>query len=127
MAFKWVLLFGLFSFFLTFLREIVKDMEDIKGDKATGVRSLPIVIGKPKTKMILLINTFLIVISIGYFAFVLWQFDAVAAGYLSIFVAMPMLYFAYDLWHASEARHFHRSSNLLKLVMLFGILTLLLI
>ena len=127
MAFKWVLLFGVFSFLLTLLREIVKDMEDIKGDKATGVKSLPIVIGESKTKLILLINTFVIVLSVGYFAYVLWQFDTLAAIYLSIFVAMPMLYFAYELWRASEANHFHRSSNLLKLVMLFGILTLLLV
>ena len=127
MAFKWVLLFGVFSFFLTLLREIVKDMEDIKGDKATGVRSLPIVIGQPRTKLILLINTFLVVLSVSYFAYVLWQFDTIAAIYLSIFVTMPMLYFGYDLWTASEARHFHRSSNLLKLIMLFGMLTLLLV
>ena len=37
---------GLFAMFMTLAREIVKDMEDIEGDKQEGARTFPILYGK---------------------------------------------------------------------------------
>lgn len=39
---------GFFAFIMTTAREIVKDIEDIEGDKADGARTLPILIGEKK-------------------------------------------------------------------------------
>ena len=39
---------GFFAFVMTTAREIVKDIEDIEGDKADGARTLPILIGEKK-------------------------------------------------------------------------------
>lgn len=41
-------LLALCAFILNFSREIIKDIEDIKGDKAIHVKSLPMVIGEQK-------------------------------------------------------------------------------
>ena len=39
---------GFFALFMTTAREIIKDIEDIEGDKADGARTLPILIGAKK-------------------------------------------------------------------------------
>lgn len=39
---------GFFAFVMTTAREIVKDIEDMEGDKADGARTLPILIGEKK-------------------------------------------------------------------------------
>jgi 4-hydroxybenzoate polyprenyltransferase len=48
-----ILIYALFSFFMTLVREIIKDMEDLKGDNTYGCKTLPIVWGIRKTKIAL--------------------------------------------------------------------------
>ncbi|WP_297982518.1 UbiA family prenyltransferase [uncultured Methanobrevibacter sp.] len=43
---------GLFAVFMTLAREIVKDMEDIEGDKLEGARTFPILYGKKISSII---------------------------------------------------------------------------
>ena len=43
---------GLFAFFLNWSREIIKDIEDIDGDKVIKAKTLPIALGSKKTKWI---------------------------------------------------------------------------
>jgi len=126
-AFRLVSLFAIFGFFMTLVREIVKDMEDVKGDLAINVRSLPVVLGTGRTKAILTATTALLLLAVGYFAYLLIELEPYASAYLSIFVAVPLLYFIFDLWKAGDKKELHRSSSILKIIMLFGILTLLLI
>ena len=52
---------GFFAFVMTTAREIVKDIEDLKGDKSAGAKTLPILIGKKKPAII---ASFLIIIDI---------------------------------------------------------------
>ncbi|MEW6686634.1 MAG: 4-hydroxy-3-methylbut-2-enyl diphosphate reductase [Candidatus Edwardsbacteria bacterium] len=56
---------GLFSFILVFVRSVIFDIRDIQGDMIVGKETLPILIGKEKTKLLL---TFLISI-LGLFIF----------------------------------------------------------
>ena len=50
---------GFFAFVMTTAREIVKDIEDVEGDKKDGARTLPILIGK---KIPAIIATILIIV-----------------------------------------------------------------
>jgi 4-hydroxybenzoate polyprenyltransferase len=124
---KLVVVFALFGFFMTVIRELVKDLEDVKGDEKIGARSLPIVLGAKKTKGVVVVTTLLLSTAVAFFAFMLVGFDRLATVYLSLFVAAPLLYFIFYLWKAESQTQLHRSSALLKIVMLLGILTLLLI
>ena len=126
-VFRLIGVLALFGFFLTLIREFVKDIEDVKGDEKIGVRSLPIVIGIQKTKAVVLASTLLLSAAIAFFAIMLVTFDKIASYYLSIFVLAPLLYFMFYLWKAKSQNELHRSSGILKIVMLLGILTLLLI
>ena len=126
-VFKLIGVLALFGFFLTVIREFVKDMEDVQGDKKIGARSLAIVIGIQKTKGVVLVSTLLLSSAIAFFAVMLVSFDRIATVYLSIFVLAPLLYFMFYLWKAKSQNELHRSSGILKIVMVLGILTLLLI
>lgn len=126
-VFKLIGVLALFGFFLTIIREFVKDIEDVEGDKKIGARSLPIAIGVQKTKGVVLVSTLLLSSAIAFFAVMLVSFDRIATVYLSIFVLAPLLYFMFYLWKAKSHNELHRSSGILKIVMLLGILTLLLI
>ena len=43
--------YAIFCFLITFKREIIKDMEDIEGDRKIGSHTLPVVIGLRVTKL----------------------------------------------------------------------------
>ncbi len=45
-----VILYAMFAFGISLIREIIKDMEDVRGDASHGCRTLPIVWGIPRTK-----------------------------------------------------------------------------
>lgn len=53
LATRLTLAMALFAFLLTFIREILKDAEDMKGDAAENCRTLPLVLGWPRTRDIL--------------------------------------------------------------------------
>src|SRR5690606_19191379 len=47
---KLIFIYAVFAFFISLIREIVKDIEDMKGDAFHGCRTLPIVVGIRRTK-----------------------------------------------------------------------------
>src|ERR1035437_8894484 len=50
----WSLGFSFFAFLITFVREIVKDIEDFEGDNAYGRKSIPIILGITNAKIIVI-------------------------------------------------------------------------
>jgi 4-hydroxybenzoate polyprenyltransferase len=125
-AFTILLDYAKFAFVINLIREIVKDMEDIVGDKNNDIRTLPVVIGIPKTSKI----TFgLLLIPIIYLLYYcntyLMQNDLIYATiYIFLFVVAPLLYSAIKVFNASEKSQFHHISSVLKWVIFFGILSI---
>ena len=78
--FEGVLPIIFFAFFLMLIREIVKDVEDMKGDAIIGSKSLPILLGRKKTILFLFILTML------YFFITIFQ---------ATFVSNKFLYFVF--------------------------------
>ena len=116
----WVLGFTAFAFLATLTREIVKDMADIEGDRAFGCRTLPIVLGIQKTKVIVLILNILILLSIG----VVQQFylaDLYSLLYLLLVITPIMVVGLVILMRAQETRDFKLASTFGKLFVLAGI------
>ena len=119
--FYWMSGFALFAFLLTWIREIVKDLQDQAGDRELECHTLPIVLGETWTKIIL---TILIVGTgglIGYFAFKLQAMASypflVPSCLLVLLVCELFL-----LWTAKIPTDYRRAQMIVKLTMLFGIL-----
>ncbi len=118
------LIFSAFAFLTSFAREIIKDMEDYKGDVQTGCRTMPIEWGMITSKVF---TFFLIAITIGLLLFVelklLHYDDKVLLMYVAALLILPLLALIWLITRAGTSRHFKVASLLLKFIMLSGIIT----
>lgn len=113
--------YALFAFFMTLIREIIKDIEDLKGDNTFGCRTLPIVWGVRSTKafIYLLILVFaVVVILIHRFITPLPTF------FFLTFLVLPMGILVGWLIRADTRRDFRLLSQFCKLIMLAGLFSM---
>ena len=126
-AFDILMHYAIFAFIINLIREIVKDMEDMDGDYQSGINSLPIAIGVQKTKIIVGVLT---IISIGILAYYvnsnLFELDYVVY-YAMILIVGPLIYFGVKLLNATTKKEFHHLSLVLKIILFFGILSVVVI
>ncbi|GAB1858018.1 geranylgeranylglycerol-phosphate geranylgeranyltransferase [Flavobacteriaceae bacterium MHTCC 0001] len=124
--FKTILNYALLAFIINLLREIAKDAEDMKGDYSTGIKTLPILIGRKRTALLLIaLNSIPLSFIISYTITELYK-QQIALIYFIVFVIAPMIYISIKLFLASTKKDFHYIATLYKLVMFFGMLSLLL-
>jgi 4-hydroxybenzoate polyprenyltransferase len=116
-----VFIYAVFSFFISLIREIVKDMEDIKGDEAHGCRTLPIIWGIPRTRTFLYLILVLFIATLFFMAHAL---DNQLLTFLFILLLLPLMFLAFKLSKADTKRDFKDISSLCKLIMLLGLLTM---
>jgi 4-hydroxybenzoate polyprenyltransferase len=123
-AFNILMEYAVFAFIINLIREIVKDLEDMDGDYQSGINTLPIMMGIPKTKIIVGILT---LISIGILAYYinsnLFELDYVIY-YSMVFIIGPLIYFGVKLINAVTKKEFHHLSLVLKLILFFGIISI---
>jgi 4-hydroxybenzoate polyprenyltransferase len=119
--------YAIFAFMINFLREIVKDLEDIKGDDAQGIRTLAVILGIKKTTYLLAV---LSLVPIGFLSQYIYKYLLSNNLYVAIFYALaliiaPLIYFIIKITTAKEPKDFHQLSLLLKIILLLGILSIL--
>ncbi len=125
--FSIILDFAAFATLINFIREIIKDLEDVKGDKNVGIKTLPIILGINKTaKLISLLSIIAIVILILYVKNNLIDYIYVSLYFL-LFIIAPLLYFTIKVFSAKETTEFHKLSTILKIIMFTGIISLIVI
>jgi 4-hydroxybenzoate polyprenyltransferase len=123
--FKFAIVYSSFAFLLSLIREVVKDIEDMDGDMKYGCRTMPVVWGVNVAKVF---AGTLIVVLLG--ALVILQFYVLYKSwfpltvYGALLVDLPLLYILRKLYTANTKADYHRLSNMIKLVMLAGILSI---
>jgi 4-hydroxybenzoate polyprenyltransferase len=119
-----VTIYASFSFFITLVREIIKDMEDLKGDNTFGCRTLPIIWGVRKTKLVI----YSILTLFSATVLLLNHFYArLPIYYFLIFLFIPLLWLLARLIRADTTKDYAWLSNFCKVIMLLGILSMALI
>jgi len=109
-----------FAFLINLIREILKDIEDIKGDQSCGLRTLPVVVGIRGTAKIMTYLTFILVL-FTFFPFI-FQFYGIGYVVIIMITVNPLLvYFFKSLWQDQSQKNLKKLSLLLKLNMLFGL------
>ncbi len=117
-----IIAISIFAFLLSLLREIVKDIEDMEGDRLINCKSLPIVKGVPYAKTILIVITFLTFILLVLTQVYLVQFSKIyAVSWLLAGVEFPLIYFLKLLKEAKLKGDYLKISSFLKWIMLAGI------
>ncbi|MFC7773441.1 geranylgeranylglycerol-phosphate geranylgeranyltransferase [Flavobacterium sp. GCM10027622] len=116
--------FSIIAFIINFMREIVKDMEDIKGDYNNGIQTLPIVLGVSRTAKLLLVFTLIPVGLILYYTYTnLFKLEF-ATVYILGFIIGPLFYFMIKIASARSKKEFNHLSTVLKFVIFFGIIAI---
>jgi 4-hydroxybenzoate polyprenyltransferase len=123
-AWSWVSGFAFFAFVTTLGREIIKDIEDVKGDREAGCKTLPIEMGESYTKTVVLAINITTVVALGVVWFVVPELrnSTLTLGYFVVLLAIPYAILSYTLLKASKPQDYHRASQISKLIMLAGIL-----
>ncbi len=119
-----VVSFAVFAFFISLIREIIKDMEDLRGDATFGCQTLPIVWGIRRTKSLLyiLIASFLVILFTLSFYLREW-----IVFYFSLFVFLPTAWLTWRLVRADTRKEFGYLSTWCKIIMLSGVLSMVLL
>ena len=114
---------ALLAFGLTLIREIVKDLADIKGDKSAGLMTFPIVYGKKKT--IILCTILSLFLGIGSFIpFLTGYYNTFYGISLILMVEIPLAVVVISLLNKPVILTAKRGSKLLKFCTLGGLLSI---
>ena len=126
--YKFAALYAGFAFIISLIREAVKDIEDMEGDARYNCKTMPIVWGVPATKVF--VGVWLVVL-VG--ALVIVQFYVLQIGwwlsalYVLLLVIIPLVWILRKFYQAQTTAQYHFISNMIKMVMLTGICSLVLI
>ena len=120
----WISGFALFALLLTLVREMIKDMEDMEGDREMECRTMPIVWGIRTTKIVATILLLIIIALICYFAFVAIPFphewNTLSTRYAVFGLSTPIACAICLLWAAKTPLEYHRTQSIIKFVMFMG-------
>lgn len=117
----------LFAFEITFLRELTKDVEDIRGDLSYHLQTFPIRVGIRITRWVLMGSYILFLLSCylpfiwewGYAGNYNWMYLSISIG----FVQLPCLYLMRLVLKSKEPEDFTFQSKLLKWVIFPGMIS----
>lgn len=138
-------IFSVLAFLINVKREIIKDIEDIEGDKIHKVKSLPIIFGTKKSKLVTIIIGIILMFAISSlitFQILILRSDLLldvggnqfsnpqiwGANYISIiymFIILIMFFYVELLiLNATTKTNFTKASKLLKYLMLLSLLSI---
>jgi len=120
-----VLAYALFAFMTTVIREIIKDAEDVEGDRQFDCKTVPVVLGLKGAKWLvailcILLVAMLVVVQARFFG----ENQFLKISYILIAVQLPMVAFIFSLVPATSKEDFSKLSEGMKVVMLLGILSM---
>ncbi len=118
-------LYAGFAFIISLIREVIKDMEDIEGDRKYGCRTIPIVWGMNAAKIfasVWMVVLIAVLIIVQMYALHLGWWLSVA--YCLLVIVAPLLWIFRQLFSAHTPPDFHTLSSFIKLVMFTGILSM---
>ena len=124
--YAWLGGFALFAFLLTWIREIIKDMQDQNGDRELECHTLPIVWGEMWTKVFV---TALIVLTVAIIGHLWWHalpfertWDSLSTRYIVLGILIPLLSSLWLLWSAKIPSDYKTCQQVIKFTMLIGML-----
>ena len=113
-----------FAFFFHFGREILKDIEDLKGDQSDNANTFPIRFGLNPSRWLITI-IFLLLIFLTFLPYIYKIFGFIYLVIVSLGVNLFLFFVIFSMWKESSKENLHRLSEWLRLDMLVGLLAIL--
>jgi 4-hydroxybenzoate polyprenyltransferase len=122
---RFTILYSVFAFIISLVREAIKDLEDMSGDTRYGCKTMPIVWGTHVTKVYIavwlaVLTGALIIIQVYMMQYEWWW----PVIYGIVFITSFCVIILKDLFKATKPADYHRLSKLAKFTMLTGILSM---
>lgn len=116
--------FALLAFAVNLAREWVKDCEDINGDHAGERNTLPIILGRTRAARLVSIFIAGIIIAVLWYIYTYLYKNQLASIYFILAIIGPLFFVVIKLWNAATSKDFKLLSFVLKMVLLTGILSM---
>lgn len=113
-----------FLFLLILIREMIKDLENIKGDIANDYQTIPVLFGEAFSKKIITLLTVSTIIPIYYLV------EVFEVGYMDIYFYLSMIiliFFLQKLWKSNTKPDYLKLHNILKFLVVSGVFCIVLI
>ena len=124
--YAWLGGFALFAFLLTWIREIIKDMQDQMGDRELECHSMPVVWGDKWTKVFVTCLILLTLAIIGHLWYHALPFpigwSSLSTRYILFGIVTPLLCSLWLLWAAKIPSDYKTCQQVVKFTMLIGML-----
>ena len=114
----------LFAFLTTLIREIIKDLQDIKGDNKFKLKTLPIMIGNKRTINFVVFLSFLLQLLLLLVLIDSFKNDYYLILIFSITLSLLVAYLIYKLRVPFKNNPYQLLSSLMKIIMLVGVLSM---
>jgi 4-hydroxybenzoate polyprenyltransferase len=115
---------AIYLFLLILSREMIKDMETMPGDMAQNYKTIPILYGTTFSKACI---TLLVALTLIPGLLLIYTFDV---GYMYLYFIASiflLIFFLGLLWKSSTKKHYVWLHNILKLIIIIGLFSILLI
>jgi 4-hydroxybenzoate polyprenyltransferase len=119
-AMKVITHYACFAFFINLIREIVKDIQDINGDKNDGLNTLPIAIGRKRATIVVFVLGILAVVAVVCYMYLFLYSSQILVLYFLLLVVAPLLYSCVQAYSAQTNKELSQISLVLKIIMFFG-------
>lgn len=115
---------AMFLFLIISMRELTKDLENIKGDLAQNYHTIPVVYGENVSKTML---TTLALFTLIPAILIVTYFDIGRMNYFFYFSTLLLLAFIVLLWKSKTKLHYLILHNILKFIIVAGVFSIVLI
>ncbi|MDA9803490.1 geranylgeranylglycerol-phosphate geranylgeranyltransferase [Flavobacteriaceae bacterium] len=113
-----------FLFIIISMRELVKDLENLKGDLLQNYRTIPVIYGSLVSKKIL---TFLSILALLPTYLLIVKFDIGAMDFYFLGSIIALLIFVILLWKSNKKLHYLILHNILKFIVVIGVFCIFLV
>lgn len=115
--------FGIFSFLANLIRELIKDLEDIKGDTLAGARTLPIIWGSIKVRYLIGVLSIILlaVLFMAARSYLKAFYDFRAVAFTFVFLGASIIYLNIKLMKSDARETYSAASRFMKWYMLAGL------
>ncbi|SDG54091.1 geranylgeranylglycerol-phosphate geranylgeranyltransferase [Psychroflexus sediminis] len=118
-------IYSFLAFLLNLCRELIKDIEDIRGDNFCNMSTLPILIGKKRSNYVVFgLLTFIILVLLSVVLSYFLTLNLLIF-YVFVFILLPLILISKQVLDAKAEKDYKKISLHLKLVFLTGICSML--
>ena len=119
-----IFIHAFFLYLIILIREIMKDLENLKGDFANNYQTIPVRFSERRAKEVI---TGVFVLALIPIYLMTVRYDVGYMIYYFYFSIVILLLFLLMLWRSHTTQQYHRLHFLLKLLILLGVLSIVLI